>query len=949
MAVTATKADVSLRHEQAQTLLRMMPVMFVAEFVTAFFLSWLYYPSIPKHFVWAWFLAVGALTLGRLIWVNRLLPKFVEPHSVSTAQLRKLPVLMLSGALLLSVATFAFNPTSTLDEFPTLSHMALGVALIALAVFSVASYSAFLLSSCTYLLLLLFPPSVLGVLSSIAAGRPSIGIMMPTILTAFLLAAFFVHRLIVQSIKNKLQKESLIQYLETTKQEAEELSEKLAKEVYDRSQIRQRLQEANNRLEFIVNERTRQLRDTNDELKSASQRLNMALDASGTLIWEWNNLHKLAFSTKVLEQLGYTDIDHVGDTVRHIVHPDDFAITRHKAIQHIKGLTPSYHAIYRLRHKDGEWHWFEDNGQVIERDSFNRAVRMIGTRRDITSTYQAEEQRRLAATIFDNASDGIFIMDTDFRFLVVNNSFTDITGYNTDDIIGKTAENDPDFQQHSSYAIIAEQLQQEGFWQGETKRTRKNGERYPAALQINAVYDDLNRLTHYVGRITDLTNTKKNEQQLAFLSNHDRLTGLANRKQFQEALHRNLSIARIRKQQVALLYLDLDRFKPINDTLGHDVGDNILRQTAKRIKECGLADEQLARIESDEFTIILGYQNLDEISQLCQTIIQAIKQPFYVNNQELLLGTSIGIALFPDTANDVRTLISQADIAMHQSKRMGGNTFQYYKSDMRSATVEQLALETSLRKAMSNNEFVVYYQPKMDLADGVIRGTEALIRWQHPTMGLLTPGAFIPLAEETGLITEIGEWVLNEACRQTAQWRKQGIGNIVTSVNLSAHQFISTDIPKLIADALKQSHLPPELLELELTESLLMDDLDRNINILNKLRNLGVSLSLDDFGTGYSSLSYLKRFPIDTLKIDRAFIMELEASKDDAAIVQAIISMAHSLQLKVIAEGVETEGQKQTLRNMTCDAIQGYLISRPVPAAEIEILLFQQRHRYNQL
>lgn len=950
MAVTAENNNILLQHEQVQNLVRLMPYIFVAELFAAIFYAWIYSPSneVSHLVVRSWLLAYIALTLARYVILKRLTPAIIDPHAPAKRWFNMLRVLMLSGAALFSVGIVLFNPIVGVADFPTLTQMIQGVILISLTVIGIAGYSSCAYSSSFYIILLLTPPSVLGIVSAAVSERPAVGVLMPTLMLAFLVGNLFIHRVIALSIRNKLQRQLLIQYLESTKKEAEELSEKLAKEVYDRSQIRQRLQESNNRLEFVVNERTRQLQDTNNELKTASQRLSMALEASGTLIWEWDNLRNTAFSASLLKRLGYQDVSNVAKTVREIVHPDDFDLARQKGIRHLKGLTSNYHAIYRLRHKNGQWHWFEDNGQVVERDSFNRAVRMIGTRRDVTSSYQAEEQRRLAATVFENSSDGIFIMDTDFRFLVINSSFTYISGYEAEDVIGGTVERDPDYKKYDDYKLIFEQLRQEGFWQGEIRRTRKDGNEYPASIQINAVYDDHNRLTHYVGRLTDLTDTKKNEQQLVFLSNHDRLTGLANRKQFQETLHRNLSIARIRKQKVALLYLDLDRFKPINDTLGHDVGDNILRQTAKRIKESGLSEEQLARIESDEFTIILDYEKAEEINKVAKAIINAIKRPFYVNNQELLLGTSIGIALFPDTANDVRTLISQADIAMHQSKRMGGNTFQYYKSDMRSATVEQLALETSLRKAMSNNEFVVYYQPKMDLEDGVIRGTEALIRWKHPTMGLLTPSAFIPLAEETGLITEIGEWVLNQACLQTAAWRKQGIGNIVTSVNLSAHQFISSDVTNVITKALKHSELPPELLELELTESLLMDDLDRNINTLKKLREIGVSLSLDDFGTGYSSLSYLKRFPIDTLKIDRAFIMELETNEDDAAIAQAIISMAHSLQLKVIAEGVETEGQKERLRHMTCDSIQGYLISRPVPAAEMGILLFQQRHRYNQ-
>ncbi len=453
--------------------------------------------------------------------------------------------------------------------------------------------------------------------------------------------------------------------------------------------------------------------------------------------------------------------------------------------------------------------------------------------------------------------------------------------------------------------MITAALNESGFWEGEINETRRNGEPFPEWLQVSAVRDEQKRVIRYVGMMSDLTARKETEQQLQFLSNYDRLTGLANRTQFREHLHKSLTLARLNREKVALLMIDLDRFKPINESLGHEIGDRLLKAAAERIGQHAGGEENLARVGGDEFTLLLeNHGGEGAISQHCQKLINAMKKPFMIDGHELLLGASIGISVFPDTAKEAQSMINQADMAVYQAKRSGGNNFQFYRSNMRVASVEQLALETSLRKAIFKNEFVVYYQPKMDLASNRINSVEALVRWQHPTMGLLPPADFIPLAEETGLISAIGELVL-----------------------------------------LESTELPAHLLELELTESLIMEDMEQNIELLQQLRTRGIELALDDFGTGYSSLSYLKRFPVDTLKIDRSFIMDLDKSPDDAAITRAIIDMAHSLQMNVVAEGVETDAHLSILRDMHCDSIQGYLISRPVPEKELVELLHTQAYR----
>nr|MCH9783573.1 EAL domain-containing protein [Gammaproteobacteria bacterium] len=490
-------------------------------------------------------------------------------------------------------------------------------------------------------------------------------------------------------------------------------------------------------------------------------------------------------------------------------------------------------------------------------------------------------------------------------------------------------------------------LRRTGFWEGEINERRRNGEPFPEWLQISSVLDEKQRVIRYVGMLSDLTSRKEAEERVQFLSNYDRLTGLPNRALFRERLQRALTLARLNREKAALLMIDLDRFKPINESLGHEIGDRLLKLAAERICRCGVNDENLARVGGDEFTLVLENCGAEaQISVLCQKLINMMKKPFLIDGHELLLGASIGISVFPNPGQEAQSMINQAEMAVHQAKRSGGNNFQFYRTGMQMASVEQLALETSLRKAIFKNEFVVHYQPKMDLADSRISSVEALVRWQHPTMGLLAPSEFIPLAEESGLISAIGELVLERACRQARQWLDRGLGDIRVSVNLSAHQFRKGNLADVVDRILALTGLPAELLELELTESLIMEDMDQNIALLERLRARGVGLSLDDFGTGYSSLNYLKRFPVDTLKIDRTFITDLADNPDDAAITRAIIEMAHSLTMSVVAEGVETDQHLNILREMGCDSIQGYLISRPVPEDELhDILALQQQAR----
>jgi diguanylate cyclase (GGDEF)-like protein len=446
--------------------------------------------------------------------------------------------------------------------------------------------------------------------------------------------------------------------------------------------------------------------------------------------------------------------------------------------------------------------------------------------------------------------------------------------------------------------------------------------------------------------ITREREAEETQKKLDYLANHDRLTQLANRRQLRNRLHAAMTRARENDQRLALIYLNLDRFRQVNESLGFEVGDAILRETGRRLLEMGTRLDTLARLGGDEFALIFTeLKSNDELDRLCEDIIAQLRLPFRVADHELLLGASLGISLFPEHGRELAILVNHADLAMQQAKRLGGNQWRTYSPDLRSATIEQLNLENSLRKAIFRDEFLVHYQPKVSLQNKRIVGMEALVRWQHPTLGLLYPGDFIPLAEDTGLISVITERVLQQACEQVKAWSRAGLGELTVAVNIPPQQLHKGDLMLTLNNALAESGLPAEQLEIELTETSLMDDPDMAASILAKVRERGIAIALDDFGTGYSSLSQLRKFPLNTLKVDQSFIREVGQSTEDGAIVRAIITMAHELGMTVVAEGVETPCHLDFLIRERCDYVQGYYISRPVSAEAMEALLVTQQER----
>jgi diguanylate cyclase (GGDEF)-like protein/PAS domain S-box-containing protein len=591
--------------------------------------------------------------------------------------------------------------------------------------------------------------------------------------------------------------------------------------------------------------------------------------------------------------------------------------------------------------KDGSRRWLWTNAVPLFEDESDTPRAVVTTIADITARRDNEEQLRLAWTVFRNSVEAIIITDARQRILSVNRAFTDVTGYSAEEALGltprllKSGHHDRSF-----YEAMWRDIESHGFWQGEIHDRRKDGTLYPSALSISAVHDKAGRITHYVAVFSDITERKASEARIAFLAQHDSLTGLPNRALLHDRLDQALANAARQGTRIALLFLDLDRFKTINDSLGHMMGDQLLQGVALRLSGCVRETDTVSRQGGDEFLIVLTHVEMpDDAARVAEKILDRLRPPFDIDGQQLGTSFSIGIALYPEDGNTAESLMKNADTAMYHAKENGRNTYRFFDERMNVNALERLHLENGLRLAMENEEFLVYYQPQVDLASGRIIGAEALLRWFSGVMGGISPARFIPLAEECGLIVPIGEWVLHTACRQARKWQDEGLPAIPVAVNLSALQFRRADIVATVSRALQESGLQGCWLELELTESLLMQSGPEVEAILSRLKALGVRLSIDDFGTGYSSLAYLKRFPVDRLKIDQSFVRDITDDPDDAAIVRAIIQLGRSLRLEVIAEGTETPEQMDFLRYERCTAAQGYLFAPPLPAEAVTELL----------
>ena len=609
---------------------------------------------------------------------------------------------------------------------------------------------------------------------------------------------------------------------------------------------------------------------------------------------------------------------------------------------HLEGKTEFYELAYRAKTFSNAWIWVLDRGKVVQRDHNQQPMRMTGTLKNIHHLKEAEEQLNLFKRSIENISEGVFITDTNFRYISINNAYCGYTGESRDQALASYMY----FNQYPDAFTeeIKKTLRTKGNWFGEVESVRVNGERYEMELNIDAVHDDDGRISHFVGVFSDITSRKNTEKELLKLANTDPLTELPNRSFFQ-ASHQNL----VRKAAShSLLCLDMDNFKKINDSLGHQTGDVLIKQIARRLQRITGSAATCYRLGGDEFSILMEDQaDIHTITHYAQNILDNLSRPFIINKQEFVLGASIGIAFYPDDGKTPQEMLKNADTAMYFAKNNGGNTYKFFSGEMNQNAVRQLQIENLIRQGIKDDLFTVYYQPKVDIASGKLVSMEALVRFEHPQKGIVSPGQFIPLAEQTGQIVEIGEQVLRKACADTKRWVSAGLFSGRVAVNISAKQFELLDLDDRIERILKEVGLSPLHLECEITEGTLMENPEQGLELMKRLRDRGIHLALDDFGTGYSSLAYLKRFPLNTLKIDKAFIDDIAVSNTDRHMAAAIINIAHNLGLKVVAEGVEQEDQLAILRRYECEMLQGYLYSKPLNAERFEKLLQENQKLYN--
>lgn len=589
----------------------------------------------------------------------------------------------------------------------------------------------------------------------------------------------------------------------------------------------------------------------------------------------------------------------------------------------------------QYKRRDGSLFWCLVSGRALDPHHPNEGS--IWVYADVTERRLAEEKLRLSATVLEHIADGVMVIGPERQIVAVNPAFTQITGYTEGEALGKDSSlTRSERHDDAFYAELWKELASSGFWRGEIWNKRKNGELYLEWLTVSAVRDDHGVITHYVGVFSDITKVKESQEKLDHMAHHDPLTALPNRLLFHDRLHHALQRAARDHQQLAILFIDLDRFKNVNDTLGHHIGDELLKQVAIALAGKLREGDTLARLGGDEFIVLL--EDVDGefgAGHVAEKLMSMFEEPFMVSDYELFVTGSVGISLFPNDATDLNMLVRNADVAMYQAKARGRNGYQFYAPSMTGEGVERLRLEAMLRRSIEKNEIFINYQPQVEIDSGRLIGVEALVRWENPELGLVPPVRFIPLAEDTGFINQLGKWVLFEACRQMMRWQEAGLYVPKIAVNLSVKQFERGSIVNMVADILKETGLEPQRLQLEVTESVIMNTGDALV-FINDLHSIGVGLAIDDFGTGYSSLAYLKQLPVQTLKIDRSFIKDISTDVNDEAIAIAIIQLGKSLNLSVIAEGVETEEQAAFLLRHGCNKAQGYFYSRPVSSAALQ-------------
>lgn len=732
-----------------------------------------------------------------------------------------------------------------------------------------------------------------------------------------------------------IKHKKLLNEAQQQKDIAEKNERLLAEEINARSEIENQLYEMNLSLEKQVKDRTLHITQINKNLLSSKKSMEMAHEAAGMASWEWDVASKRLTGKNFDYLLGFNkdEVQVFLDNVNNMMHPDDLVATNKALSAYLKNTTQKFKAAFRIKNKAGDWVWLDCLGITVSRDAdTKRAEKMVGICRDITLEKSVSDSLKLSNSVFEQSAEAIFVLDANMNYVSINPSYEQILQYHIDDLEGKFLflkdKDNKDKEDENLHKILTD-IKHHGEFSGEVTERNKSGERVFIHLFMNEVRNDDGDITNYIGIFSDLTQQTMDKQRLSYLSNYDPLTDLPNRSFFNQQLHTLLTD---KSEKFAVIRLNIDRFRFLNNSLGSAIADLLLKQISERLSRLDYSVRALARIGGDDFAVLLNHLSLHSLKAYLDSILKAFEQPFFIEKNEINVRLSIGVSLYPQHGHQVDSLINRAEQGLKRAKLNGGNEYFIYNQGLHVSSLDKLQLENELRHALNKGELSVFFQPKVSLRTSQLIGFEALVRWYHPTKGLLLPGDFINIAEETGLMHDLGLEVLTQTCNQIRKWQDLGMKDLKVAVNIEVQQLKRSNFLSILDQVMEKADLHGHMLEIEITESSLMDIPEQIKPLLAAIKARNITVALDDFGTGYSSLAYLSQYPIDVIKIDRSFIDQASSSNESAAIVRAIIALGHSLDMKLVAEGVETKNQIEFLRKEGCHIAQGWYYGKALPS-----------------